>query len=490
MSATPVSEGDVLAGKYRVDRVLGQGGMGVVVAASHLQLRQRVAIKFLLPEAMRHPGAVERFLREARAAVRLKSEHVARVIDVGELDTGAPYMVMEYLEGSDLADVLQRCGTLPVEEAVDYVLQACEAIAEAHVAGIVHRDLKPANLFRTTGADGRLTIKVLDFGISKVSEGEEGGMALTKTTALLGSPLYMSPEAMRSARDVDARSDQWALGVILYELLTGQPPFTAETITELVYKVMSEAPAPAQAPSGALPPALCDAIARAMSKDRTQRYATIGELAWALSEFGSANGQRLAEKIARIFEAAGTRVASPSKLPPTPIAATSPTTGPWSPSTGAEAPATTSGARRALGVVAAIVLVGALGAVAAFALRASAPTAEPALAMDARTQPATAASTGEPASEVEVVPAQAEPAVVPTSLASATTSAPLAATTTFLSQLPPSGRPRPTTTSSPPTTTPSAAPSTAAPPVTTAPPPPAAPKPPSTPANPLDMGLR
>src|SRR3954465_531507 len=164
-----VHEGQILAGKFRIERVLGQGGMGVVVAATHLQLDQRVALKFLLPEALSNPEAVERFAREARAAVKIKSEHVARVADVGTLESGAPYMVMEYLEGSDLATWLQQRGKLPVEQAIEFVLQACEAIAEAHALGIVHRDLKPANLFVIQRADGVLAVKVLDFGISKAT---------------------------------------------------------------------------------------------------------------------------------------------------------------------------------------------------------------------------------------------------------------------------------------------------------------------------------
>src|SRR6478752_489071 len=162
-----LNEGEVLAGKYRIERVLGQGGMGIVVAATHLQLGERVALKFLLPEALSNPLAVERFAREARAAVKIKSEHVARVSDVGTLENGAPYMVMEYLDGSDLAAWLTQRGRLPVEQAVEFVLQASEAIAEAHSLGIVHRDLKPANLFVTRRPDGALSVKVLDFGISK-----------------------------------------------------------------------------------------------------------------------------------------------------------------------------------------------------------------------------------------------------------------------------------------------------------------------------------
>jgi eukaryotic-like serine/threonine-protein kinase len=194
------AEGDILLGKYRIERILGRGGMGVVLAAMHLQLNQRVAIKMLVVEATH--DIVARFLREARASVRLKSEHVARVLDVGELPNGAPYMVMEYLEGKDLSALIRSEGGRTVEEAVEYVLHACEGIAEAHAAGIVHRDLKPANLFLTKAADGSDTVKVLDFGISKAATGEDPdtGMGLTKTSAVLGSPLYMSPEQMKSPR--------------------------------------------------------------------------------------------------------------------------------------------------------------------------------------------------------------------------------------------------------------------------------------------------
>ena len=205
--AAPVAEGEILAGKYKVEKVLGVGGMGVVVAATHLTLRQKVAIKFLLHGAS--DEVVTRFLREARAAVRLKSDHVAKIIDVGELENGAPFMVMEYLDGTDLAAAIRAASKIPVATAVDYVLQACEAIAEAHASGVIHRDLKPANLFLTKAADGSPMIKVLDFGISKdagadAAEQEQG---LTKTTAVLGSPSFMAPEQMRSTKSADARAD-------------------------------------------------------------------------------------------------------------------------------------------------------------------------------------------------------------------------------------------------------------------------------------------
>jgi serine/threonine-protein kinase len=237
---TPVQEGEVLAGKYRVERVLGVGGMGVVVAALHIGLDERVAIKFLLPEALGNPEAVARFAREARAAVKIKSLHVARVSDVGVLETGAPYMVMEFLQGQDLSQRVRDHGPLSIQEAVDFILQACEAIAEAHALGMVHRDLKPANLFLTRMADGSPCVKVLDFGISKVtspsSSGQDFGM--TKTQAVMGSPLYMSPEQMASSRDVDGRTDIWALGTILYELLTGRVPFLGDTMPQLCAMIL------------------------------------------------------------------------------------------------------------------------------------------------------------------------------------------------------------------------------------------------------------
>ncbi len=201
----PVSVGDVLAGKYRTERLLGMGAMGVVVEATHIDLDQRVALKFLLAQRTTHQQLHERFLREARASVCLKSQHVTRVTDVGTLASGAPYMVMELLVGSDLDDLLQRRGKVPIGEAVEYVLQACEAVAEAHRMGIVHRDLKPANLFLTSGADGSPFVKVLDFGVSKFTG---AALKLTAEGQAVGSPLYMSPEQMQGKLDVDARSDQ------------------------------------------------------------------------------------------------------------------------------------------------------------------------------------------------------------------------------------------------------------------------------------------
>ncbi|HEY5243646.1 MAG TPA: serine/threonine-protein kinase, partial [Polyangiaceae bacterium] len=304
-SDLPFGPGDILAGKYRIERVLGQGGMGVVVAAHHLQLDEMVALKFLLPEVLQSPEAVVRFVREARAAARIKSEHVARVSDVGQLESGLPYMVMEYLEGSDLSQWLAQRGAVPVEQAVDWVLQACEAIAEAHALGIVHRDLKPSNLFCIRRADGQLSIKLLDFGTSKITTPGAPGFDMTRTHALVGSPLYMSPEQMLSSKNVDARTDIWSLGTILFELLTDRAPFAAESLTELAVRVSTE-PAPAlRTVCPQAPPGLALAIAKCLEKDPAQRFQNVGELAASLADFGSVKARASVNRVLDTLREAG-----------------------------------------------------------------------------------------------------------------------------------------------------------------------------------------
>jgi serine/threonine protein kinase len=307
LTATGVRAGDLLAGKYRIERLLGAGGMGVVVAAQHLQLDHWVAIKFLLPEALRNPEAVARFAREARAAVKIKSEHVARVIDVGTLDSGAPYMVMEYLEGVDLAARVRERGPLGLEEAVDFVLQACEALAVAHALGIVHRDLKPSNLFCVRHPDGLESIKVLDFGISKVTNpgGASSDAQMTRTHSVFGSPLYMSPEQMLSARDVDARTDLWALGAILYELLAGKSPFEGETLPEVYARISTQPPVPLLNHRPDTPTGLQQVVLKCLEKDRARRYSNVAELALALSPFAPRRSRVAVERISRVIQTAG-----------------------------------------------------------------------------------------------------------------------------------------------------------------------------------------
>ena len=296
MSA-PVREGDILAGKYKVERVLAHGGMGVVVAAIHQQLEQRVALKFLLPEEMKNESTVGRFLLEAKAAVRLRSEHVARVLDVGTAETGSPYIVMEYLDGRDLSAILADGEPMSVTSAVSYVLQACEAVAEAHALGIVHRDLKPANLFLTHRADGTPCVKVLDFGVSKLVGRE---LNMTKTNAVIGTPFYMAPEQLRSSRDADVRSDIWALGMVLYELLTGNVAFERDTLPELCMAIMTmPTPAPREKRPD-IPPALEAVILRALAKEPADRYPTLAELARALAPF-SPLGPASEKRIGRVL---------------------------------------------------------------------------------------------------------------------------------------------------------------------------------------------
>ena len=299
----PVAPGDVLAGKYRVERVLGAGAMGVVVVAMHTQLEQRVAIKFLLRDVLANEEAAQRFAREAKAAARIRSEHVVRVLDVSTLEGGEPYMVMEYLEGHDLGAMLEERGALPLSEAVDYVLQALEALCEAHLAGVVHRDLKPTNMFLARRADGSPVVKILDFGISKLeSQGQQG---MTQTQAVLGSPLYMAPEQMRTSRSVDQRADIWSMGVVLYQLVTNAFPFTAESITQLIATVMFDPTPRISLAHPGLPPALDDVMMRCLEKDPGARFQNVGELAVALAPFAPATSQISVERIGRMLRSSG-----------------------------------------------------------------------------------------------------------------------------------------------------------------------------------------
>jgi len=273
----PTNPGDILLGKYRIEKVLGKGGMGIVVAVQHVELGQRYAIKFLLPNVQAHPGAVERFLREARAAARLHSEHVARVHDVGYMENGLPYMVMEYLDGADLQATLYKEGPLSSDLALTYLDQVCDAIAEAHAAGIVHRDLKPANLFLIRRRNGAPCVKVLDFGISKHLEANDG-IDLTSTNSTIGSPLYMSPEQISKSKSVDTRSDIWALGVILYELIAGKSPFLASTALEVVSRILQEEPVPIRLVRPDVSERAEGVIAGCLRKRREERFQTIEEL--------------------------------------------------------------------------------------------------------------------------------------------------------------------------------------------------------------------
>lgn len=307
----PVDEvpevGSVIADKYEVERVLGSGGMGVVVAAKHVQLRQRVAIKFMRAVAAGDPASVARFLREAQAAVALTSDHVTRVLDVGTLPSGAPFMVMEHLVGRDLAEHLQQNGPMAIVDAVDAVLQACEAIAEAHARGIIHRDLKPSNLFLTRRIDGAPFVKVLDFGISKSNASTDAnslGANLTGTGFAMGSPGYMSPEQVRNAKAADPRSDIWSLGVILYQLLTGIAPFAGETVGDTFARIVSEDPHPIRQHRAEIPQGLADTISQCLERRAARRVQTVAQLAMLLARFGKPEAAALAQRVVHISRSA------------------------------------------------------------------------------------------------------------------------------------------------------------------------------------------
>ena len=302
-----VHKGDVLAGKYRVSGIIGAGGMGVVVAAHHIHLDEKVAIKVLHPNVLGMAEAVDRFVREARAVVKIKSQHVVRVSDVDRLPNGSPYMVMEYLEGLDLAAWIEKRGALEIEQAVEFVLQACEAVADAHALGIVHRDLKPANLFCVRSSDGRPFVKVLDFGISKAisTDTVNSEPGITGTNAMLGSPLYMSPEQMRASRDVDARTDIWSIGIILYELLAGKVPFEGSAIPEICVRVTTQPAPPLSTHRSDIPAELEAIINKCLQKERSSRYVNIAELAMALAPFGPRRSRDSAERISRVLHEAG-----------------------------------------------------------------------------------------------------------------------------------------------------------------------------------------
>lgn len=301
-----VSPGDVLGGKYRVVNLIGEGGMGYVMSATHVELGELVALKFLRPEAMQFQELVGRFAREAQAAAKIRSEHVARVYDVGTTPMGVPYIVMEHLQGQDLASLLEDGTRVSVETAVDYVMQACEGLASAHALGIVHRDIKPENLFLTQSGPGAPSvIKLVDFGISKVDltlPQPQGSRAMAQTTTLLGSPRYMSPEQIRNSTQVDGRADIWALGCVLYELFTGHPAYNAPSLMELGAAILGDEPVPVRVLANSVPPELDAVVTRCLQKRPADRFQNVAELAAALLPFGPRRARMFAERCQSLLQ--------------------------------------------------------------------------------------------------------------------------------------------------------------------------------------------
>jgi serine/threonine-protein kinase len=326
--ARELRPGEVIDGKYVIEGNLGGGGMGYVVLATH-PILGACAIKLLKAELADNADLVARFVREAQAAQRIQNEHVVRVQDVSiDAERGTPYIVMERLHGLDLAELLEERGPLPLESVVDYVLQGCEALAEAHLEGIVHRDLKPANFFLTRRRDGSPFVKVLDFGISKASSPGGSGEALTRPTGIMGTAEYMSPEQLQRPRDVDARADIWALGVVLYQLLSGQLPFVGEDLPSTVTKIVLGEPEPLVGLRPDLPESMLALVDRCLQKDREVRFASIPELATALAEFAPPRALGSVERIVSLARASGIPIAPASRPPRSSRPANSPSSVP------------------------------------------------------------------------------------------------------------------------------------------------------------------
>jgi len=318
----PVRTGQILEGKFRIERIIGEGAMGLVAEAMHLDLEEHVALKFLHREARARPDIVARFAREARAAARIKSDHVARVYDVGWTEDGAPFIVMELLEGMDLELLLAKSGPLDITEAVEHVIQACEGLTSAHALGVVHRDIKPANLFRVDRS-GTRQVKLLDFGISKAgissSAFDDGRLLSADTTQIMGSPHYMSPEQIRSTKDVDARADIWSLGVVLYELVSGDTPFTATEITGIIAQVLHEPHRPVRMLLPDIPDGLEQIIEKCLSKDPDGRYQSAADLAEALLPFAPKRARTVVERAVATKAWASGNVKPTESLPPPPL---------------------------------------------------------------------------------------------------------------------------------------------------------------------------
>lgn len=309
--------GAVIAQRYRVDGVLAEGGMGIIYRGWHLTLCQPIAIKVVRPELLKNAEAVSRFLNEARAMASLHSMNVAQVLDVGRIRGDTLYMVLEYLEGVDLRTMLDNEGALPLGRAADYIIQACAAMQEVHALGIVHRDIKPENLFIANLKDGRKILKVIDFGISKRLD-ENEGRSFTAPDRSLGSPQYMPPEQISSPDHVDGRADIWSLGVVLFELLSNALPFRAHNMTATCARVLCGEPNSLEKLRPDLPEEIYALVRRCLQKNPKDRFADMAELASALAPFADSTLARQSQPSVRLLSAEHSRDDRHSERTPAP----------------------------------------------------------------------------------------------------------------------------------------------------------------------------
>jgi serine/threonine protein kinase len=426
-SLDPIAPGVVLDGRYRIERTLGSGSMGVVLLARHLELARTVAIKVLRPELAGYAGVSTRFRDEARATASIRSEHAVRVYDVSPVTVHPPFIVMERLRGADLEAILQQ-GPFGADDAIDYVLQACAGVAAAHALGIIHRDLKPANLFLAEDGSGGHVVKVLDFGIAKSIHEESRLQRMTISGETKGTPAYMSPEQLETPGDLDVTTDVWALGVILFELLTGELPFQAANIARLTAAILSDSPRKPSALRAGAAPELDAIVLKCLEKKRTDRYASVVELAEALAPFAAKRGPERLERVRAAASPSNPLTEPPPDDLPPPSREEPPQSGPlsvdlaWRP----ELPTMTEvlPRRRPVAWIAAgagllLLTVAGAGAIAAFAGRETAGVARPAQAASspasAPSEPertaATTAPADVPAAPVTLTPATWAPAL-------------------------------------------------------------------------------
>jgi serine/threonine-protein kinase len=416
-----LNPGDLIDDKYRIVRLIGEGGMGAVYEGENTRIHRRVAIKVLHANVAGMADVVARFEREAQAAGRIGSEHIVEVLDLGTLASGDRYMVMEFMDGDSLSQRIRQRGRVQPLELYPIARQLLDALAAAHGAGIVHRDLKPDNVFLLRSRRGQPDfVKLLDFGISKFA-GSGSGLSMTRTGAVMGTPYYMAPEQAKGSREVDHRVDLYAVGVILYEALTGQVPFLADTFNELLFKIVLEKPRPIEELAPDLDPGFAQVVTRAMAREPGERFQTAQEMQQSLDEWAARSGYSATSTGAYPASAVAAAPTTRTPVENAPLAATP---GIWSHTSAGAAPTQQKPKPSRTGLVVslgAMVLV-AGGAGVFMLISSQTPTAAPS-SVASQTPPSTPVAAAPP-----IAPAPASAAPAPTPAPSAEASKPVEVT--------------------------------------------------------------